>query len=242
MDFAFSTVVDDVFVEFTLLGVAMLFLFSILKGKRFLPREVMCFEYFSRLCLWIFVDLDTFGKNAYRWSTKNKFGTHANWSFFCFLRCFIWNMLFCICISGKDFWGNFCSCYTYATVFLSFALQNDWFHALVSFCNLYNQTLLVSTTLYSVCALIMILFKLAESFWTALVKRDELWRRESYKNDINTPVRLVIIGAKVVILSELCIFSGGLIDNLSKCKVTTGYGCPNLCSSVFTASLYIDLQ
>ena len=45
-----------------------------------------------------------------------------------------------------------------------------------------------------------------------------------------------------MMLSLLCVFSGVKELSLSKCALTTAWGCPNLRSGVLSASLYITPQ
>ena len=75
-----------------------------------------------------------------------------------------------------------------------------------------------------------------------MLRSEELLSSESYESDLKTPTRIQIVPELFLMLSLLCIFSGGKELSLSKCALTTAWGWPNLRSSDLSASLYITSQ
>ena len=136
----------------------------------------------------------------------------GNWS--CFA---LWEVLLEICCFAfaltADFRGNFSFCYTYVTIILIFtlkeiALMRSWAFAFSFSQSLKSNMVGLNHSFFTVC-IDQDSFQLGASFRNAWFKKDELRRSVSYDNDLNKPMRPVTTVANLIILSELCIFTGG---------------------------------
>ena len=148
--------------------------------------------------------------------------------------------LFWLHFCSQCLWWNFCLGYGVTDIPI-LDLVAAFFNKLCVSAFSFKQLLKSRKLDFTQCFLIVKSdsFILGRSFCTAVLRSAALFKSESYESDLKTQTRLEMHPQKLMMLSLLCIFTGGKLLSLSKWALTTVCGWLNLRSKVLNASFYI---